>query len=296
MQKHLLTDGTKEVILGPYPENWDELNKKQAKYAGNLMFLLLSEQLQVDQFRKLMVDIFIGRDNRGMDKLSIEQSMDMWANESVLADTVNFFFTVEEVEEKGQKNERYELNPTGIVNHFPIIRHRLRTYKGPGDFLAGFSFVQFKDALMCTQKYLETREEEWLTRLVATCYTEKGQPYKMADVDQRAKRLEKLNRGIKFMTFCYVSGCMHNLKTDGGGEGIEIDGNLCRFSLLFKKEEYSGVDDGIGLLGVLMTLAESGVFGDIKATAETDVWDVLARLYQLKVDAMEMERQLKQKR
>lgn len=288
MQHHQLV-GEKKVIDLIYPDSWDELSRSQAIYAGNLIYLLLNKELEVDQFRKLMVDKFIRRNNSHNDKLSIDDAVNMWANEYQLAETVNFFF---KVSKEKDAPEKFELLPTGIENLVPFFRHRGRKYKGPGAFLSGMTFVQFKDSIACSQKFMQGTEEEWLDRLVATLYTEGGKKYDIKDVDQRAKRLKKLNRGIKMMAFCYFMGCMHTLRTDGGGGGIEIDGITCRFSLLFKKRKNQG-NDGIGMLGVLMTLAESGVFGNIKQTADSDIWDVLPRLYQLTLDAIEMERILK---
>lgn len=292
MQHHLLVGYRKEIALD-YPDQWDELTRKQAIYAGNLLYLLTKKELGPDQFRKLMVDKFIRRDNRKNDKLpNIEASMDMWANEGQLMETVNFFFKVMKREDGV---EQFEILPTGIENLIPTFRHRLRKYHGPGTFLSGMTFSQFKDALACAQKYMETMEDYWLIRLAATLYREKRTGYYHIDeVDRRSARLKKLNKGILYMAFCYFMGCMHTLRTDGDGEGIEVDGIKCRFSLIFKSgKNYQGGGEGIGMLGVLMTLAESGVFGELRETANADIWDVLPRLYQLKLDEIEMEKSLK---
>lgn len=292
MQHHLLIGYKKEIRLD-YPDRWDELTEKQAIYAGKLMYRLTKKDLDPDQFRKLMVDKFIRRDNRGNNKLpNMDASIDMWANEGLLMETVNFFFKITKREDGV---EQFEILPTGIKNLIPAFRHRLRKYYGPGEFLHGMTFAQFKDALTCSQKYMETMDDYWLIRLAATLYREKSKAfYHIDEVDRRSARLKRLNKGILYMAFCYFMGCMHNLRTDGDGEGIEVDGILCRFSLIFAgSKNYQGGGEGIGMLGVLMTLAESGVFGGLKETANADIWDVLPRLYQLKLEAIEMEKSLK---
>ena len=83
-------------------------------------------------------------------------------------------------------------------------------------------------------------------------------------------------------------GCLYVMRNDNGGQGIEIDGNRCFFSMIFSSKDRGKTDledgdcdeeeGGIGLTGVMMAIAESGVFGNIKDTAQSDVWDVLARL------------------
>ncbi len=290
MQEHLLVGKGKQIKLR-YPDCWDEMNRAQAVYAGRLLDKLTRQQITVDQFRKLMVDCFIRRDNRGNGKIaSMDKSMDMWANEGQLMDTMNFFFKITKDEEV--KTERFEVLPTGINNPVPNFRHRWIKYTGPGDFLNGMTFSQFKDGLAAANKYMETLEPEWLTRLLAVCYLPKGVKYRMEEVDKRAARFKKVDIGIKQVCFSYLMGCMHNLRTDGDGNGIEIDGINCRFSLLFRKSDSDG-GESIGLTGVLMSLAESGVFGNIRETADADVWDVLTRLYQLELQRREMEKRSK---
>jgi hypothetical protein len=88
---------------------------------------------------------------------------------------------------------------------------------------------------------------------------------------------------------------MQVIRTDANGNGIEIDGNKCMFSRIFRKGKGEGRSEGegIGLTGVLMSLAESGVFGNIKETADANVWDVLTRLYQLELQSEEMEKAMR---
>jgi hypothetical protein len=296
MQQHLLTDGKKEVWIGPYPENWDEMNRKQAIFVCKLLYWMSKGQFTVDQFRKLVVDRFIRRDNRGIEKVGdLDAKMAMWANEGLLADTVNFFFKIDKTEQGGEK---YEVLPAGTTNWVKDFRFRFKKYYGPGDFLDGMTFAQFKDALTNAHKYMETQDDEWLGRLLAVCYLPKGEKYRMKTAMRRAKRFNKVDIGIRYACFCYLMGCMHTLQTDGDGQGIEVDGNRCRFSLVFGRKggKKGGKSNGIGLTGVLMSLAESGVFGDLEKTADADVWDVLVRLYQLELDRREMERQLEKGR
>lgn len=288
MQKHLLTDGTKEIWL-EYPEDWDELNCWQMIFAGRALWMLTNKQIDVDQFRKMMVDRFIRRDYTGLEKFgTLDQKMDMWANEGLLMDTVNFFFKITKTDDG---KEVYEIMPTLTRNVIPKIRVGVRHYYGPGDFLQGMTFSQFKDALTAAHKYMETQDDAWLTRLLAVCYLPKGEKYRMKTAVKREKRFSRVKIGIKYALFCYIMGCMQTLRTDAGGNGIEIDGTRCRFSLIFgnKGGGKGRGSAGIGLTGVLMTLAESGVFGDTEKTADTDVWDVLARLYQLELQRREME-------
>lgn len=295
MQHHRLIGADRQIDL-IYAEEWDEMTQEQAVYAGDMLFELVSKTITVDQFRKRMVDKFINRDNRGNDKPGeFDYKMDMWANEGQLMDTVNFFFSITKDEKTG--NESFEILPNGIKMHVPMVEINGIKHHGPGDFMQNMTFLQFKDALAASQKYMETQEMEWLARLAAILYQRKNEVYKQERIVSRINQFAKPGKGILMLSFYYLMGCMQVIRTDGNGNGIEIDGNKCMFSRIFKKGagegQGRGGGEGIGLTGVLMSLAESGVFGTIKDTADANVWDVLTRLYQLELQREEMEAAMK---
>lgn len=331
-------------ITVSYPSEWDEMDREQAIYAGEMLYLLDCGKIDVDQFRKLMVDKFIRRVNNRAPGLSMDDELDLWGNEWLLAETVNFFFKREEKKVKktlryrhgivaGKKSkadevagadvpdvekpaeevkESWEILPTFTKNLVPWFRTwRLgwRKFYGPGDFLQGMSFAEYKDALAAAMKYMETHEDEWLNRLTAIMYRRRRPglrrlmkqpdfdgrtrvPYNPVQLERDVKRMRKVDIGVKYMALMYVSGCLWTLKTCE--DGIEIDGVKMDFSILFKPSGRNGSDqdkgDSVGMIGMMMALAESGVFGNIKDVANTDVWDILVRIYQLELDRREMEK------
>lgn len=291
MQKHLLTNGNREIWL-EYPSTSDEMSREEAIYAGCQLYRLLKAAIDADQFRKLMVDKFIRRVNNRAPGLSSEDELDLWANEWMLAQTVNFFFDIKE--EEGR--EIFNISPNGTRMLVPCFKYRLRKWHGPGDFLSGMTISQFKDAMSSAGKFMDTRDDYWLARLSAVCYLRKNEKYSIEKVEKRTAKFIKLDKGIQFMCFWYLMGCLQVLKTDADGNGIEVDGHKYNFSLIFKGQEVEDIEDNIGLIGVIMTLAESGVFGNITETANADVWDVLVRLYQLELQRREMERSFKNTR
>ncbi|HAH24963.1 MAG TPA: hypothetical protein DCL77_14615 [Prolixibacteraceae bacterium] len=278
--------------------------------------MLETGALDVDMFRKLAVDRFINRRNTIKVPTEGFSALDMWGNEGQLADTVNFFFKI--TKEKDLP-DRYEVIPEFVKNLIPVIRIRGFKYYGPGEFLGEMSFGEYKDLLFCADKFIHTKDEYWLTRMMAIAYRKRRfmlgfvrllssfngrtrRKYMPGATDYIEKRFDSVPIGVKYMFFQYIMGCVYTLKTDGGGQGIEIDGKNCKFSLVFSRpsKKSEGLydddeqgDDGIGLTGVIMALAESGVFGDIDKTSSANVWDVLIRLYQLEVQRREMERKMK---
>jgi hypothetical protein len=301
-------------IVLKYPGEWDEISRKQAIKIGKLLYLLFRGVIDPDQFRKLAVDLFINRVNNMARKLDPTQEIDLWGNEWLLAETVNFFFEIKKDEATGK--DVYEVMPRFVKNLVPWFRMGVmrEKYIGPGDFFAGMVFAEFKDALAASDKFMKTGEDVWLDRLTAILFRKKvvglwrrrrrddwdgkeRRPYNPARVDRDAVLMKNAPIGVKFMSFLYVMGCLYMLRTDADGQGIEIDGQMCSFSLLFKNSSpKGGSEDGLGMMGVLMAMAESGVFGNIHETAKSDLWDVLARMYQLELQRRAIEKEMNKKK
>jgi hypothetical protein len=222
--------------------------------------------------------------------------------------------------------ERWEIMPTFTKNLIPYFDFGFRIWDfgfkgrrilyGPGDFLQGMTFAEYKDSLAAAMKYMETGDDAWLDRLTAILYRRKRPglnqlrklpdfdgrirvPYNPGKVDDDAVKMKRVKPGIKYMTLMYVMGCLWTLKNNESG--IEIDGNRLDFSILFKsavgsrQSAETEEDNGVGMIGVMMALAESGVFGNLKDVANSDVWDVLIRMYQLEVDRREFEKRMEKK-
>ena len=301
-------------IYKEYASTWEEIEPKDAPYIGRWLYFLENRQIDIDVFRKLVVDRLIGRINTRDMPLAGIKAWDMWANEGRLAETVDFFFKRAKT---ADGTETYEIIPSFTKNLLPFIRVKwFKKLYGPGDFMGEMSFVEYKDLLFCAGKYMQTKDIAWLDRMMAISYRPKRPflwllkqlpsfdgrtriKYRPGATDFRTNLFRKTEIGAKYIFFQYLMGCIYTLKNDGDGRGIEIDGVPCFFSLVFNRQkgntesEFGDDEAGVGMTGVLMALAESGVFGNIGETANADVWDVLVRLYQLELQSREMDRKLK---
>lgn len=304
-------------IFIEYAASWDEISPEDAPYIGGLLYRLSKQWITIDQFRKLAVDRFIGHRNYKKPFKDPDVAADYWANEGRLADTVNFFFNITEHEtEEGHTQERYEVIPKGTVNFVPKVKARGCTYYGPGDFLNEMTFVEFKDLLYNAGAFMESGDTAYLDIMMGIAFRRKRrflffkvrQPgfdgrerikYVAGTAERLARKFRRVTLGTKYMFFQYFMGCMYILKTDNEGRGVMVDGQHCDTSLVFGKSRKSSEDeepkDSVGLVGVIMALAESGVFGNMKETAGTEFWDVMIRLVQLEMQNKEMEARLKKK-
>lgn len=315
----------KPNICSHYADSWDTIDPKHAEFVGQKLYELQHAGLSVDKFRIDILSRFLNVKGgiKPPKKMNELREVDYFGNLSQLSDTVNFFFKISKVKnDEGVEHEQYEVVPRLTVNLVKSIRTILGRHYGPGDFFGETTGLEFKDLLYCADKWMEEKDEYYLTRMLAIAYRPKRKfirlmrlfnkfdgkyriPYTANITDLRISLFEKVPLGIKYMFFYYIMGCMYILKTDNEGAGIEVDGHLCYFSFVFGGKDKTPEDDndfnegnedrGIGLTGVLMALSENGVFGSYKQTSETDIWDILTRIYQLDLQRREMERNMKKK-
>jgi hypothetical protein len=278
-----------------YPSAWEEIDYQSAGQIGEIMHLCFTGKLDFDMARKFAVDVFLDRLNEKEKPEFCENSVDYWANEVLLADSVDFLF--HNIEDKdGVKN--VSINPKFCTNLVPYVKVGLQWFVGPKDLLSDLTIYEFKEASWRVGKYAETRDDQYLNEIFAVLYHRGGFIWgKKANFPRSSFEANKNGEreytrsllasvhvplGVKFMIYLYFVGCMNWLRE----EAIEIDGNEIRFECLFPKpvEKTSGDEatgDNTGMAGILFQMAESGVFGNMEQTSRVSMWDVFLRLYQI---------------
>lgn len=175
---------------------------------------------------------------------------------------------------------------------------RFGRLSGPDDALTNCSFFEYKQAFGAWLQYQETQDVAHLDEMIAILYrprvsfawikmrmknfggdsrekfTVKSNPLRL---QARVKRVQKWPAHVKYGIWLWFTACMDFLRV---GKPV-IDGQEIDLSILYKGDD--GNSAGIGLTGVLYSLAETGVFGDIEETGNANLYDVLARLYQVKL-------------
>lgn len=169
---------------------------------------------------------------------------------------------------------------------------------GPADALQNCTyeevFVHAQNALL---DFSNTQNAESLNELVAILYrpAKKGKRPKF-DPEKTNGHLElvkSLHEEIKFGVYLFFASCHKFITTAtdlniGGGTSVNI-------AELFKPDPTQGKSKGIGPVGIIYSLAESGVFGNAKETARQNVYDVLIRMVQLNEQAKKMKQDAKRK-
>jgi len=214
-------------------------------------------------------------------------------NMNRLVETIDSFY--EHTEEDGKLVKKLSLN--WIKQMMPTIGNLV----GPADALTNCTIYEYKEAFTRYTDYLKNKDTETLVTLIAILYrprkfcygirkllswnsmeerqsfTEKTGPERLA---RRAGRVNHLPEHIKTAVLLWFGNCIEYIVSGKPTiDGIEID-----FSLLFSKNKDDSGPSGIGLTGIIYSLAESSVFGNAEKTSNTNLYDILVRLYQLKTD------------
>jgi hypothetical protein len=299
---HTLEIPDKKIKL-EYASCPEELTPEQARYFVYLYILHLNKQIDGATFRLwLAIDLlkikssakyYAIKNKRAKSRAELEWMDDVNGNLLAIADSLKSFFTEEEnhLDTKDTKEHEETLKYDCIKNLMP----RMGKYYGPGDALTDCTFWEYKEAHSAFVQFAKTMDEQYLVKLAAILYRPKKLFYGIRKrfphfngqirtaytpksnqliLEKRMKHIRRLSEAELYYVFLFFKSCEEFLVS---GQP-EIDGRKINLKVLY---EGSGSDDGIGLTGILFTLAETTVFGDIEKTADTGLYDVLSRLYQV---------------
>lgn len=187
----------------------------------------------------------------------------------------------------------------------PVIHFQGRYLFGPANFLEDLTYGEYEKAHTYFQVYLRNQEQAVLDKLVALLYRplegskfvysfrrkkRLRQPLDSYDLSLAEKFVSHLPKHLKYAVFVWWNNMEQFIRL----AEIQTDAGPVNLSVLFKKSEESEskVENNTGIRGVLYHLAESAVFGDMKQVEASNFWDVMLRLYQLKMNHAERLEQI----
>lgn len=202
---------------------------------------------------------------------------------SILIDT---FF---EDNEEGQKIiKQYYIN-----NPIPKFKGSLFNYLGPADEFNDITFGEYLAALEAFVDFNQTGENQYLYKLLAVLYRStyigKKVKFKSQSVDKRAYFFRHQHIGIVYGVYLYFASIQKYIAT----AKLFVEGNEIDLSVLFEGKTEKSSLPGIGMKGVLYTMAESGVFGNTTDTNNTPLWEILVRMYDVVKRNRDQEAELK---
>ena len=271
----------------------EELTKKEYLYLLQLAFIEQSGHIKMADFRTFLIYRLLHiRKTCRYYLMSDEKQYLIHENIISLAATLDSFFESKIIDGK-----------ESIVLRLDTFKNLIPSYDGligPADALTNCSFFVYKEAFNYFLNYAINHDENDLNRMIATLYRPQVNflrfrklrskwdgsaqqpltPDSNPDIfNKRVRKISKWPAYVKTGIELYFSACVDYLRTGRPTiDGAEID-----FSILYSSNKETG-PSGIGITGLLYSLAESKVFGNIYETSNTNLYDVLVRLYQLKLD------------
>lgn len=257
------------------PENYDELTNKQFLFTVKEMIRFMSGLISFDS---LKISVLFHYMNKNLlwfyakNKFLPGNEKDNRNGQiNRLIEHLNWIVEFEE--------EKIVFPWKGIENKIPVIN---KLY-GSADAFLDFTFGEFRCVLSELRQYKKTREQDNLDKLIAILYRPavKGKriDFNKDNIEKYIKKIKQLPYYIKYAILQWVYNCMDNLEN---GTFI-IEGNEVCFYPLFKNpegedEEQEEKQNQLGMMPVLYALAETGIYGDMKAVDNANLFDVLTNL------------------
>lgn len=187
-----------------------------------------------------------------------------------------------------------EPNITFARNLVPAIGKMI----GPADALQNVTLGEFRDAIGHARNFSLTGEEKDLDRLCAVLYREQTPtdplqtrpadwngdtryPYNAALAEHDAIRFAAVPLAQKYGVYLVFNAALNFLRSGT----VNIEGQQISFGVLWEGEATTTSHPGIGMAGVLFSLAETGVFGTLREVERVNLYEGLARLYQVVINA-----------
>ena len=284
------------------PEDLRECDTKQYTDVCGLIYKFNTGKLNYDAFRVQALYKLLNLTPTKRDLSEIED-LEKNANVYGLSALIDSFF-----EANSEQSEAPVIKQDYVNNHIPFLQPLWHKYYGPSDQFRNINFGEYTDAINLYLEYEKTKDETYLSIIAAIFYRKKRKLHKLRNflfkhqsdvreaynentVDLRAKTFQKANKGELYGFYLFLAS-FHKYLTSCV---LNLNGNEINIGMLFQDSGEKQVTSnlpGIGLKSIEYQISESGVFGNNKAVRETNLWEILIRLYDItKRDKDEKARQ-----
>ena len=293
------------------PSDLSECDQQQYMDMCELIFYFQNQQISYDEFRthavyKLMNMVpskRIDPENQTKEQKNAEEMK--FANIYMISELIDDFF---DTDEEGHKI----IKQYYIHNPIPSFRPLFKTLYGPSDSFMNMTFGEYTDALRLFLDFHATGDMELLKLLTALFYRPKKsfhfikkrlesydgdirEPYNSKLLEINAKQLKHAPIGFVYgfyLLFASFQKYLIDAKIPWGGKEIDL-AILFESSKEESNEPESGDIPGIGMDSIAFSIAESGTFGNIEQVRNTNFWDIMVRMYDLRRTDLERQKQEK---
>lgn len=280
-----------------YPESISEMTIDQYLDFTKLVYKFKEQSMSYTDFSIELVYKLLGL-KRTIDIEKHKDADKVIENIDKISELNESFFNTKNEDGKVYKSLKHDF----VNNLVPKIKVGRKFYYGPSDALINTEFGEYVTALNAYVDYSKSGDVNDLNILVGTLYRPKKRwnsrkyildsriPFDKEMVPYYAKKLQNVSFEYKYAIYLFFSACQNFIVT---AKHLPISGGVnVDLSILFKSDKGSG-GKGIGMAGVIYTLAESNVFGDAEKTAKQNTYDVLLRMVQTYLQAKKMKENVK---
>lgn len=277
------------------PADLSECDSQQYMDICELIFYYQNETIDYDEFRTHAAYKLLNMTPAKNQQLDDEEK---FTNIYLISELIDDFF---EIDENGLKT----IKQYYIHNPIPKFKPLWQTYYGPSDSFMNMTFGEYTDGLRLFHDFHATGDMSYLTLLTALFYRPKKsfhfirkrlgnydgdlrEPYNSHTLEERAKGLQLAPLGFVYgfyLLFASFQKYLVDAKIMWGGK--EID-----FSILFESGNSEETSDtpGIGMDSIAFSIAESGAFGNIEKVRNTNFWQIMVRMYDLRRTDLERQK------
>ncbi len=265
------------------PASYAEMTRPQIHYVARQLYELQRGAITLSELR-VRVLYHLARIKRTVRSIVWERLHPKAATEraeriALLAEQLlGFLFTADD----GKLLPAFD----ALENPLPTIRIFGRRFIGPADGLTDISFEELIAADGELTLYTQTNDAIHIDNLMAILYRRpgprlpSGRKVKPLEADDCAARVFRfVAPWKKYLFLLWYVASIDNLQHGT----FTINGREVSFAPLFSGAEASG--KSLGWLGTLYSLAERRIFGDMTATSEASILDILLLLLNDKYNA-----------
>jgi hypothetical protein len=262
-----------------------------------LVFRRQNQEINYDEFKVQAVYKLMGL----KPSKPTDDDENKFANIYQISELINDFF---EEDEEGMK----VIKQYYIHNPVPQFKPLWKTYYGPTDSFMNMTFGEYTDGLRMFHDFHASGDMHILTLLTALFYRPKKRfhfikkrldnydgdirvTYNSNHLEARAKALKYAPIGFVYgfyLLFASFQKSLVEMQLNWGGQELDL-------SILFetsKEEKDNPVAlAGIGMDSIAFMMAESGAFGNYKELRNTNFWEIIVRMYDLRRADLERQKQ-----
>lgn len=288
------------------PSCWEELSVDQFDFIMQQFLKLQDKKISILDLKVFTLYYMLGIErtpyNQMKDKYRSKIDLqERNGNIAQLIHVLDWLFVDKEI--KGEKHQILSFN--SVQNLVPELEIDQDKYVGPDHALSNCSFGEYRNALEYFRKFGQSHRDQDLNFLIATLYRPERDNYQVISLQddfdgqkrksfnsnhthRYARQISEIPFYKRYAIYMWFGHCVNFLRQ---GE-IQIEGrSICLGDLYSKQsdDEESNETD-LGFTGLLFRLADEGTFGSMQQTDEANLYDVMLKIYNWKLEADKLKK------